>query len=76
MTKEDLMAIMELAPNCADNGCRFKRVNHGMGTNGGCRCLQSRSQISMSPLERYAVESFQVIKKLYIQKLNGELEND
>jgi hypothetical protein len=30
--------VMELAQGCGDHSCRFKKPS-GMGTNGGCRCI-------------------------------------
>lgn len=51
-------------PDCGDNGCQFAPKRGGMRTNGGCRCIDRRSHISWTKVERYAVLARQEIPRL------------
>lgn len=51
---EFLEAASKDAPDCGDNSCRFAAKRGGMRTNGGCRCMDKRSMVNWSPVERYA----------------------
>ena len=64
------MSIYEeaLKKGCGDHGCYFVKPE-GMGTNGGCRCLPTRSTIL------WIKKSFEVIckKDSEIERLKSEL---
>jgi hypothetical protein len=64
--------------DCGDNSCRFTLNHCGMRTNGGCRCLGSRSLVNWTPVERHAVKfNPNVIKQLIdrIDDLEKEISN-
>lgn len=60
LTKERIAELREIvmsAPDCGDGSCRFTTARGGMRTNGGCRCLNSRSTASASSVEKYAIRA-------------------
>lgn len=52
------------AVDCGDNSCRFALKKGGMRTNGGCHCLETRSQINATPIEKLAIMQTQLIREL------------
>lgn len=57
---------------CADNSCIFGSPN-GLGTNGGCRCVQRRSAESYALIQRLA-EAFRDAC-LRIESLEADLRD-
>lgn len=65
--------LAKYTPDCGDNSCRFAYKKEGMRTNGGCRCLSTRSFISAPPMEQLAAAQHQIINELLdeIERLNA-----
>ena len=64
------------AVDCGDNSCRFAPKKGGMRTNGGCRCLSTRSFMQLQPIKKLAVAQSQLIGELVkeIERLQGQID--
>ena len=66
--------LATVAPDCGDNSCRFAVKRGGMRTNGGCRCIDRRSSVNWTPIEKLAATQHGIIYELLneIDRINKE----
>lgn len=62
--KRTMERLSAYSPDCGDNSCRFATNKTGMRTNGGCRCMSTRSVLGAPTFEKLAAVQIQIIREL------------
>lgn len=60
----EIRSRVDAAPDCGDNSCLFRTKKGGMRTNGGCHCIDKRSMIHWSSVEKFAAQTSRDIPHL------------